>query len=93
MAFLSQNQVLPVAIGLAVIGGFMMISYWYKIHSSQRVGFTSEIVGLATYLIGALVYHEYFWVASTLAIAGIAGGFLVSLRGNSKVNPIKDYMP
>jgi uncharacterized membrane protein (DUF4010 family) len=71
MAFLSQNQVLPVAIGLAVIGGFMMISYWYKIHSSQRVGFTSEIVGLATYLIGALVYHEYFWVASTLAIASL----------------------
>jgi uncharacterized membrane protein (DUF4010 family) len=71
MAFLSQNQVLPVAIGLAVIGGFMMISYWYKIHSSQRVGFTSEMVGLATYLIGALVYHEYFWVASTLAIASL----------------------
>lgn len=71
MAFLSQNQVLPVAIGLAVIGGFMMISYWYKINSSQRVGFTSEIAGITTYLIGALVYHEHFWVASALAISSL----------------------
>lgn len=71
MAFLSQNQVIPIAIGLAVIGGFMMISYWYKIHSSQRVGFTSEIAGLTTYLIGALVEREHFWVASTLAIASL----------------------
>ncbi len=71
MAFLSQNQIIPVAIGLGVIGGLMMISYWYKIHASQRVGFTSEISGLLTYIIGALVYHEYFWVASTLAIASL----------------------
>jgi uncharacterized membrane protein (DUF4010 family) len=71
IAFISQNQVLPVAIGLAVISGFMMISYWYKIHSFQRIGFTSEIAGLTTYLIGALVYHEYLWVASTLAIASL----------------------
>jgi uncharacterized membrane protein (DUF4010 family) len=71
MAFISQNQILPIAIGLAVISGFMMISYWYKIQSLQRVGFTSEIAGLTTYLIGALVYNEYLWVASTLAIASL----------------------
>lgn len=71
MAFLSQDRALPIAIGLATIGGFMMISYWHKIHSSQRVGFTSEIAGLATYTIGALVYREYFWVASTLALASL----------------------
>lgn len=71
MAFLSQNQVLPVAIGLAVIGGFIMISYWHKIVSSQRVGLTSEMAGLATYVVGALVYHEHFWVASSLAIASL----------------------
>jgi uncharacterized membrane protein (DUF4010 family) len=71
MAFLSQNQVLPVAIGLAVIGGFMMLSYWHKMASSQRVGLTSEMAGLATYIVGALVYHEHFWVASSLAIASL----------------------
>ncbi|MBE9045481.1 MgtC/SapB family protein [Pleurocapsales cyanobacterium LEGE 10410] len=71
IAFLSQKQVLPVAIGLAVIGGFMMISYWHKITSSKRVGLTSEMAGLATYVVGALVYHEHFWVASALAIASL----------------------
>lgn len=71
MAFLSQEQILPVAVGLAVIGGFMMLSYWHKITSSQRVGLTSEMAGLATYIVGALVYHEHFWVASSLAIASL----------------------
>lgn len=71
MAFLSQNQVLPVAIGLAVIGGFMMLSYWHKLSSAQKVGLTSEMAGLTTYVVGALVYHEYFWFASSLAIASL----------------------
>ena len=46
-----------------------LLSYWHKMTSSQRVGLTSEMAGLATYIVGALVYHEHFWVASSLAIA------------------------
>ncbi|RMF27826.1 MAG: MgtC/SapB family protein [Cyanobacteria bacterium J083] len=71
IAFLSERQILPVAIGFAVIGGFMMLAYWHKMISAQGVGFTSEMAGLATYIVGALVYHEHFWVASTLAIASV----------------------
>lgn len=71
MAFLSNGQSLALAIGLIVVGSFMLLSYWYKINSSKEPGLTSEIVGLATYLLGALVYYEHFWIASTLAIASL----------------------
>jgi uncharacterized membrane protein (DUF4010 family) len=33
--------------------------------------------GLATYLVGALVYHEQYWIATTLSVAGI---FLLELK-------------
>lgn len=71
MAFLSNGQSIALAIGLIVVGSFMLLSYWYKINSSKEPGLTSEIVGLATYLLGALVYYEHFWIASTLAIASL----------------------
>lgn len=71
IAFLAQNEILPIIAGMAVIGGFMMLSYWYKMNTSKRVGLTSEMAGLATYIIGALIYHEYFWLASSLAIASL----------------------
>ena len=71
IAFLAQNQVLPITIGLAVIGGFMMLSYWHKVSTLKRTGLTSEMAGLTTYLIGALVYYGHYWIASSLAIASL----------------------
>ncbi|MCM1981935.1 MgtC/SapB family protein [Lyngbya confervoides] len=71
IAFLSQRQALPIALGLAVIAGFMMLSYWHKMTTAQRVGLTSEMAGLTTYIVGALVYYEHFWIASSLAIASL----------------------
>lgn len=70
VAFLAGTEILAVVAGLGVIGGFMMISYWHKAETS-RVGLTSEMAGLATYILGALVYHGHFWVASSLAIASL----------------------
>ena len=71
MAFLSTGERLPLTAGFLVIGGLMLLSYWHKINSSQDAGLTSEMVGLATYLVGALVYHGYFWMASTLVITSL----------------------
>lgn len=71
MAFLSNTQLLPLATGFLIVGGLMMISYWHKTRSSQEAGLTSEMAGLLTYLVGALVYSGYFWVASTLVITSL----------------------
>ena len=37
----------------------------------QTPGVTSEMSGLTTFLVGALVYYEHFWIATTLSVASL----------------------
>lgn len=71
MAFLAGGQFLGVAVGFAVVAGFLMLSYQHKITSSGLPGFTSEMSALTTYLAGALVYREQFWIATTISVASM----------------------
>jgi uncharacterized membrane protein (DUF4010 family) len=74
MALLSGSQLLPLAIGFAVVGGFLLVSYRHKLASekvSDTAGITTEISGLGTYLLGALVYQGYYWIATTLAVVSL----------------------
>jgi len=71
MALLSGDQLLPVALGFAVVGAFLLMSYRYKLTTFPHAGVTSEMSGLATYVIGALVYREMYWIATTLSVASI----------------------
>ena len=77
IALLSGGQLLPVTLGFAVVAGFLMLSYWHKLEGSAPAGVTTEMSGLATYLVGALVYHEQYWIATTLSVAGV---FLLELK-------------
>jgi uncharacterized membrane protein (DUF4010 family) len=70
-ALLSGNQVVPVIVGFAVVAAFMLASYRHKIGQQSFAGATTEMTGLATYLIGALVHFDYFWVATTLAVVSL----------------------
>ncbi len=78
LAFLSGGQLLPVTLGFAVVGGFLMLSYWHKLSTAGIAGVTSEMSGLATYLVGALVSHEQYWLATTV---GVATMLLLELKG------------
>jgi uncharacterized membrane protein (DUF4010 family) len=74
IALLSNKQLLPEILGFLVIGGFLMLSYWHKVSTRQAAdmpGVTSEMSGLVTYLIGALVYHDHFWIAVTLTVISL----------------------
>jgi len=71
VAFLSGSELLPLALGFATVGGFMMLSYWHKLTTSANAGVTSEMTGLATYLVGALVYREQFWIATAVGVASL----------------------
>jgi uncharacterized membrane protein (DUF4010 family) len=71
LAVLSGGELLPQALGFAVVAGFLLMSYWHKLTSSGYSGVTSEMSGLATYLVGALVYREMFWIATTLTVSSI----------------------
>jgi uncharacterized membrane protein (DUF4010 family) len=71
IALLSGPELLPVALGFMLIGGFLLLSYSHKLSGPGIAGVTSEMSGLITYLIGALAYHEHFWIATTLAVSCI----------------------
>jgi uncharacterized membrane protein (DUF4010 family) len=71
IALLSGTQLLPVILGLLVVGGFLLLSYWHKISRAEAAGVTSEISGLGTYLVGALIYYDHFWIATTLTVASL----------------------
>lgn len=65
---LSTQNTLPLAVGFAVVGGFLLLSYRHKISTSELSGFSNEMSGLITYLLGALVYFEHYWIATTLLV-------------------------
>ena len=70
-SLLSGGQILPVMLGFAVVGGFLMLAYQHKVTTSTLSGVTSEMSGLTTYLVGALVYRDQFWIATTVTVASM----------------------
>ena len=70
-ALISGPQMLPLAAGLVVVAGFLLLSYWHKLSSAQPAGVTTEMSGLATFLVGALVWYGHLWIATTLGVASL----------------------
>ncbi len=71
VALISGAQMLPLTLGFLVVGGFLMLSYWHKLTSAAVAGVTTEMSGLATFLVGALICSGHFWIATTLAVASL----------------------
>ena len=86
IALLSGAQLLPVILGFLVIGGFLSLSYWHKLSTAEAAGVTTEMSGLATYLVGALVYYEHFWIATALSVASL---LLLELKAGLKARPTR----
>ena len=78
VARVSGGQPLIVALGFAVVGAFLLMSYRHKITGSEAAGATSEMSGLMTYLVGAMVQFDLFWIATTLVVISL---FLLELKG------------
>lgn len=68
MALLSATQLVPLTFGFGVIGAFLWLSYQHKLQTYNEAGVTTEISGLVTYVIGALVAREQFWIATTITV-------------------------
>jgi len=71
LALLSGAQLLPLTVGFLVVAGFLLLSYWHKLSSAEAGGVTSEMSGLATFLVGALVCYGHLWIATTLSVASL----------------------
>jgi uncharacterized membrane protein (DUF4010 family) len=82
VALLSKDQLLPLSIGFAVIGAFLLMAYRHKLSAGEALpeapGVTTEISGLTTYVLGAVVYQGYYWIAATIAVVSL---FLLELKG------------
>ena len=81
IALLSREQLLPLSIGFAVVGAFLLMSYRHKLSAPQVLaespGVTTEISGLTTYVLGALVSNGYYWISATIAVLSL---FLLELK-------------
>jgi uncharacterized membrane protein (DUF4010 family) len=71
ISLLAGGQILPVMLGFAVLGAFLMLSYRHKLEESKFAGLTSEMSALTTFVAAALVYREQFWIATTLTVASM----------------------
>jgi uncharacterized membrane protein (DUF4010 family) len=71
LAALSDREPIMIALGFMAIAGLLMLTYWHKVSRVPEAGITSEVAGLATYLVGALVFHGYYWVASAIVVASL----------------------
>jgi uncharacterized membrane protein (DUF4010 family) len=71
LARISDGNVVSLAIGLAVVGALMTVSYWHKVHADAGAGATTEVSGLLTYVIGALVYTGAYWLAVAIAVVAV----------------------
>jgi uncharacterized membrane protein (DUF4010 family) len=70
-SLLSGGRILPVMLGFAVVGGFLMLSYQHKLATAALAGVTSEMSALTMYLVGALVDRDQFWIAITVSVASM----------------------
>jgi uncharacterized membrane protein (DUF4010 family) len=70
-AVVSGPQMLPLAAGFLVIASFLLLSYWHKLSTAEPAGVTTEMSGLATFLVGALVCYGHLWIATTLGVASL----------------------
>ena len=92
ISLLAGGQIFPVAIGFAVVAGFLMLSYHHKIESGSS-GFTSEMSALTTYVAAALIFRGEFWIATTLTVASMLLLELKSaLEGLTKTIPPEEIL-
>ncbi len=93
MALLSDRSILPLAVGFAVIASFLWLSYQHKLSSSGASGVTTEISGLITYVVGALITLGHFWIAGTLGVLSVLLLELkIFLEGLSRKIPAEEIL-
>lgn len=72
VCLVSSANILLLAAGFLVVGSFLWLSYRHKLEGATIAGMTTELSGLLTFVLGALVCHGLYWVATTLTVLGVA---------------------
>ena len=69
IADLSDGKPILLSVGVLVLGALLWLSYRKKLELSSTAGMTSEVSGLFTFLMGALIFHGELWEATTLTVS------------------------
>lgn len=77
VALISVGQVMPIAIGLAVLASFLVPSYLHKMKGDPCAGITTEVSALGTYVVGVLVQQDQYWTATAMVVVSL---FLLELK-------------
>lgn len=70
LALLSSGSLLPVSMGLGVVGAFLLVNYWFKL-AHERTGVTTECTALIGYMVGAMVAYGRTSAAAALTVATV----------------------
>lgn len=93
MALIAGPEIMPVALGFVVVGAFLLVSYLHKLATAEEAGVTTEVSGLVTYVLGALVFHDYYWIAVTVVVlAMLLLELKVALEGLSERIPSEEVI-
>jgi uncharacterized membrane protein (DUF4010 family) len=93
MALIAGPEIVPVALGFVVVGAFLLVSYLHKLATAEEAGVTTEVSGLVTYVLGALVFHDYYWIAVTVVVlAMLLLELKVALEGLSERIPSEEVI-
>ena len=71
LTLVSGESLMPAMVGFAIVGAFLWLSYRHKLSKYEFAGATTEVSGLATYVVGVLVSRGEFWIATTIAILSV----------------------
>lgn len=71
IGLVSGGQALAHAAGLIAVAGFLWLSYRHKLEVFPVAGATTEASALLTYVVGALVFKEQYWIATALTVASL----------------------
>lgn len=70
-ALLAPQYPLVLPVGFLVVGTLMCLSFQYKLTHTPGAGLTSEASGILTFLLGAVVFQGYYWIATALVVTGV----------------------
>jgi uncharacterized membrane protein (DUF4010 family) len=71
VALLAQGSWIAVMLGLLAVAALLVVSYAHKVATQGEAGVTTEMTGLYTFVVGALVAMSAYWIASTLVVVAL----------------------
>ncbi len=65
---IAPGNAICTGLGLLAVSGLLVVAYVHKLRDGPH-GATTEVAAIAVYVVGALVAHEFLWLACAMSVA------------------------